>query len=429
MEKAKCQHFQICGLYAGLCILHSQDPDKDKQAFAHALAQHRKNKGDTFQWVVFPDKVNFNQATFSEQADFDGATFSDQADFSAATFSDQASFRTAKFSEQADFSAATFSNQADFSAATFSKQAIFIGATFSEWASFSEATFSNQADFSEVTFSEWASFSGATFSRQADFRAALFAGHIDFHRSSFLARTIFLQRTQEKQSIPVFRDAEVDFKDVNIDPPDALIFRDANLSKCLFQGTDLRQVELTGVSWPKIGKRFGVYDEIAPLETGVTTRSWEHIERIYRQLKQNYEDQRDYERAGDFHYGEKEMRRQNKKTPCGLKCLLTLYWLISGYGERCIRPLICAAVLLVASTFSYIALGIAPSQAASPLTLTNWTDWLRVALYSLQTMTLLKPTDLTPIGLAAASVKVFQSLAGPIIFGLFALAMRQRLKR
>ena len=88
-----------------------------------------------------------------------------------------------------------------------------------------------------------------------------------------------------------------------------------------------------------------------------------------------------------------------------------------------------AAVLLVASAFGYLALGIAPSQAASPLTLTNVTDWLRVALYSLQIMTLLKPKDLTPIGLTATSVKVFQSLFGPIIFGLFALTVRQRLKR
>ena len=479
MEEAKCEHFKICGLYAeadpeaGLCILHSKDPNKDKPAFAHALAQHRKNNGDMFRMIVFPAEVNFNSATFSEQVDFYGTTFSKQADFRGATFSEQADFTGVAFSEQANFIEVAFSKQADFTEATFSEQPIFFGAEFSKQAIFFRATFSKQADFRAATFSKWANFIGAEFSKQADFyratfsgqadfhgatfsgqanfygaefseqacfsdatfservdfRAALFAGYIDFNSASFLAKTIFLGRTEENQRIPVFSNAEVAFKDVNIDPPDALIFKDADLSKCCFQGTDLRQVELTGVSWPKIGKRFGVYDEKVPLETGVTTRPWEHIERIYRQLKQNYEDQRDYERAGDFHYGEKEMRRQNKKTPFGLKFLLTLYWVISGYGERCIRPLICAAILLVASTFGYLALGIAPSQTAAPLTLTSPADWLRVALYGLQTMTLLKPTDLTPIGLAAASLKVFQSFSGPIIFGLFALAIRQRLKR
>jgi hypothetical protein len=43
-------------------------------------------------------------------------------------------------------------------------------------------------------------------------------------------------------------------------------------------------------------------------------------------------------------------------------------------------------------------------------------------------MTLLKPEDLEPRGFAKV-VQTLQGLLGPIFLGLFALAVRQRLKR
>jgi hypothetical protein len=59
---AECKYHYICGLTdeydpeAGLCILHSHQPQKDQQAFAAALATHREGKGDQFGFMVFPEK-------------------------------------------------------------------------------------------------------------------------------------------------------------------------------------------------------------------------------------------------------------------------------------------------------------------------------------------------------------------------------------
>ena len=77
---------------------------------------------------------------------------------------------------------------------------------------------------------------------------------------------------------------------------------------------------------------------------------WEQVERLYREVKQNYNDHRDYARAGDFHYGEKEMQRLNCRTPLSLWVFLCLYWMVSGYGERFLRPLLWAVGLLVVAT-------------------------------------------------------------------------------
>jgi len=271
----------------------------------------------------------------------------------------------------------------------------------------------------------------ATFTAGADFSGAKFSEGTGFYMAMFLGKTTFIGRyTDDKQRIPTFSGVknEVDFRCVNVDPPEALIFREADLGKCRFEETDLRKAEFTGVSWPKRGKRFQIYDEIRPTKTD-EPRKWDHVERLYRELKQNYEDRRDYERVGDFHYGEKEMRRKNPATFRLLKWLLTFYWAVSGYGERYIRPLVWALGLLAASTFGYLILGIETAKGGTPLALSNWQDWISVGLYGLQVMTLLRPTDLVPLGLAATGVKVVQSLLGPIIIGLFALAVRQRLKR
>ena len=502
----KCKYHNVCELYAdadpeaGLCILHSQNPNKDKYLFNTALEKHRMENGGDFRLIFFSEKAdfseatfpgdvvfsgatfsgdvdfseakfsgkayffmaklsgkaNFSQATFSEMGQFPRAEFSGDADFSEATFSGHAAFFMAEFSEMAIFSRVTFSEMATFRMAEFSGDGDFSGAKFSEMADFGEAMFSGKAtfvmaefsgnaDFSRATFSGSTYFPGATFSGDADFSQSEFSGRRTyFPRATFLGRAMFLGRAilidayaKDKASpilkdkvIPIFSEVknEVDFRGVNVSPTQELIFRDADFSKCLFGQTDLRKAEFTGVSWPKPGKRFQVYDEICPLRPS-ETRRWDHIERLYRELKRNHEDRRDYERAGDFHYGEKQMRRKSPETPFLLKCLLTLYWTVSGYGERYIRPLVCAFVLLVASTCGYLILGIAPNKAVTPLALTNPKDWLHVGLYSLQVMTLLRPMDLVPLTVAATGVKVFQSLLGPIIIGLFALAIRQRLKR
>jgi uncharacterized protein YjbI with pentapeptide repeats len=484
-SSAQCKHYQICGLDVegnpaeGLCILHSTDPAKDTDAFAEALATHRERTGDNFTDFVFPGIADFARATFSGAADFSGATFSGAADFSGATFGGDASFFEATFGEGARFAKATFGKGVNFSRATFSWDPDFISTTFGEdarffeatfggGASFFKATFGGDADFARAWFSKGASFFDATFSGDADFSGATFSGKTSFHGATFSGRTRFARRSvrapvggprsprppRPAEAGHIFAGTEVDFRQVVIDPPDAATFLEADLTKCQFQDTDLRKVQMVGEEWPqtywhKISRRTVVYDECLlwkeKNDRSTATRSlpWSQLERLYRELKQNYEDRRDYERAGDFHYGEKEMRRQNPGTTGGLRLFLTLYWLFSGYGERYLRPLLWARLLFVGSTFGYMWWGLRPKDGGSSLVWTNdgwdllgrsslvWTngwDWLQGAYYSFRVMTFLKPDDWIPVGYAHV-INTFQTLLAPIFLGLFALALRQRLKR
>jgi hypothetical protein len=56
----------------------------------------------------------------------------------------------------------------------------------------------------------------------------------------------------------------------------------------------------------------------------------EQVADLYRALRKGREDGKDAPGAGDFYYGEMEMRRRS--APLGERWILWFYWLVSGYG-------------------------------------------------------------------------------------------------
>jgi hypothetical protein len=335
------------------------------------------------------------------------------------------------FPDLVDFSHTTFTQEAFFAGAIFTQEASFTGATFIQRANFTGATFTQRVYFARTTFTQTANFSHTTFMSEANFQEARFTGEIWLRGSRFHGRVLFTGRLEDGQTVPIFSEAQaVDFRDVVFGASD-VIFRHADLRTCRFLNTDLRQVSLADITWARTGQRQCLYDEIAPL-TPEGTLPWGQLEQLYRQLKRNYEEQRDYERAGHFHYGEKEMRRKNPKTSLGHRFLLWLYWLISGYGERIWKPLVAAGFVLVAFMLVYLCYRLTPTKPSTsihPLALNNIVTWGEALVYSFRVMTLQKPQDFVLSGSLIKLIYTLQSFIGPLLIGLLALAVRQRLKR
>jgi uncharacterized protein YjbI with pentapeptide repeats len=475
---ARCGFYWVCGLDASNgehCILHAKNPDKAKQDFDTAFQVHLEKGSANFSNFVFPSSISFSSKVFSNAANFRESEFHDYAHFSETTFEGDADFTSARFHKAVWFNRAKFQKGAVFATTKFgivesSKASLkdglalflpetsfyktefygevnFTAAEFGK-ANFSEAKFGTErADFFRTKFHGESKFERTRFLHGADFRGAKFVNGARFPQSEFWGKTIFAPYwLQEAFRELMFTNVEMDFTEVTIDPLNAITFRNADLRKCRLLDTDVRQIEFTGITWPKedtreakilirwlrkakeklrIGSRLMVYDEIAEPKPLALPR----IERLYRQLKQNYEERHDYERAGDFHYGEKEIRRKSSETGLLLKLFLWIYWLLSGYGERYLRPLIWAAILLIVSTALYLWLGLLPKVGADMLgNKLQLEDWRRALFYSLRVMTLLKPDDFVPSE-PAQWVNFVQGIFGPLLFGLFALALRQRLKR
>lgn len=159
---------------------------------------------------------------------------------------------------------------------------------------------------------------------------------------------------------------------------------------------------------------------------------WSEVERLYRQLKTNYEDRGDFPRAGDFHIGEKEARRQNLNTHWSMRLLLTIYRALSKYGERALPAAFCllAVVLGCAGTYDFLGASLADPKAAQSLGLDpgaplSFGDALRTSLEA--TFYPVRPVGFKELG--PYILNVAQRIISPILVALLALALRQRVKR
>jgi uncharacterized protein YjbI with pentapeptide repeats len=328
-----------------------------------------------FPCTTFMQDANFRDATFTQVADFRSAKFTHKADFSGATFTLNAYFRYATFTHKADFSCTTFTHKADFPCATFMQKADFLCATFTQDAYFGNATFMQVADFSKTTFA-----------LAAVFQEAKFAGPAGFRETKF-------RKDEELLAGPIFSLTE-------FSRPEAIVFYKTYLGQALFHNCDVSKLTFSSVQWRQRGQRGKrmVFDEEVSTEyrkslvAGSTKdnadeRDYGLIAEIYQQLKKNYDERKDYWTAGDFHYGEMEMKRLHSQSGNQLVrwlhrhfSLVALYKYASAYGESYVRPLILLLIVLAIFTSLFPLAGlnsggdmqqsalIGATQQGSPLT-------------------------------------------------------------
>jgi uncharacterized protein YjbI with pentapeptide repeats len=416
-------------------------------------------EGATFEEANFTraafEEGNFKNTTFEEAANFSGATLED-ANFENATFGVAYFFEVAF--ERINFKDATFEGinvvnavfeEVSFMRATF-EGSYFEHVTFEE-ANFFDATFEH-VTFEEVAFEE-ANFMGATFENKAVFDQSFEPWKNDqsveatFSDCDFGGDVLFSGSSEEKRA---FAGGKVNLEDVNIAPDASLHFRYADLSWCRFLRTDLRDAEFTGVKWceevsgDEWFRRAGLYDEVIEDEKyrslGDILRTtfgrigspkgphwtlfelrqnsgqgrWSEVERLYRQLKRNYEERGDFPRAGDFHIGEKEARRKNPRTNGPLKFLLYAYRALSKYGERALPAGAWLLFVIFACAGGYAYFG--PEEYLTALRHSFQASFFPVS-----------PIEIK--GSGVEWVNLFQRVVSPLILFLLALALRQRVKR
>jgi uncharacterized protein YjbI with pentapeptide repeats len=155
---------------------------------------------------------------------------------------------------------------------------------------------------------------------------------------------------------------------------------------------------------------------------------------LYRALRKGREDAKDEPDAADFYYGEMEMRRHagrqgdsSSDHPTGElsrgqveRAILTVYWLVSGYGLRAWRALAWLAAMTAGFAVAFHLVGFTrPPQPVS-----YWTSLLYAFRATLSLTD--NAVELTAWG------KLLQGLlrlTGPVLLGLTLLAIRARTKR
>lgn len=194
-------------------------------------------------------------------------------------------------------------------------------------------------------------------------------------------------------------------------------FNNVDLRESKLVGNAVTRMNFTNVRWARRFGRNVLYDEVAMRKGEAIPVS--NLKETYQILKQKYHEKGDNATAGDFHYGEMEMRRREYGWPKRVLSPEFLYWALSGYGIGYIRALFVLFLLVLLFAGLYLWSDSAAFSARFSESL----------LFSIQVTTLQRPS--VPVGFALMGrwLHTAQMVLGPLQIALFALALRMRLKR
>lgn len=387
------------------CIFHDPDPEKDVQEFDQKLEEQLDGEGANPKYIFigyqFPKEFNYwpealKRKTFVEYASFSEARFRGTADFVGANFKEDVDFKNTHFVEEANFFRVRFSEKVDFFEAKFHEK----GNT---------------------------RFWNAEFKGNAFFWLTLFLGNVDFSDSIFAGELTSFEKTIFSKT--------ANFSGVRFHSPDTLLHTD--LSNVSFQECPLKNVDLTYAEWRKYKRK------IWPIGIEVWSRSickddyeaenpeqYAKASDVCREIKQAYQRIGNYEKAGEFHFGEKECLRKSNRIGKVNKFLDWIYRIICGYGESASRVILFALSIIIAWTGFFLSQGfqLMPSAAASK-TLPVLRQ-IGASLYlSVVTFTTLGLGDIHPLGLGSHILVGIESLIGAFTMALFVLVFARKFMR
>jgi hypothetical protein len=437
-----------------------------------------------FNSTAFGAGTSFANVRFECNADFRSAKFGNAAPAGAAV----TSFDGAIFQQEAWFADATFAGLATFTRTTFGRSVSFESTKFdtvrlTARSLGGSASFRDASVAGELTLGLNGNLDTLTFDRlhvagQVDVQAevatirceeAAFADRGKFLLANgtqlWLTDTVFSQPTTVQSWLrsstrPTRSDSyrsQVTVRSLRGVDAEHLTLADVDLSHCLIYG--LRRPDALRLSgryrfaptprgwylrWRCLPwhwtYREALYEEHLWRRTSVTARlGWltetdpdedtgaepdllrpAGLAVLYRQLRQGVEDARNEPGAADLYYGEMEMRRLSTQR-WDERWLLTAYWLVSGYGLRASRSMLALSGFVSASA-------VALQRAGFPGHVPGYLDCLLYAAGSVLSLDLTGhlPAHLTDWG---QLIRMLLRVAGPVLLGLGALAVRGRIKR
>ena len=370
----------------------------------------------------FKGYANFKKTTFMGVADFSKVAFLESADFKGAIFSDAAYFDIVKFSGDANFESINFSRGAGFESTTFSGKSVF-----------SNTTFSGDAYFRFSSFLKDAFFWFSTISGVANFGLVKFLGEVSFNRTSINSalfedtyfssdsRCLFKEWKIGEGKKDSYLDRVISFRDVIF--PDTVQFQRCNMNDVQFQSCDFVKVNFSNCKFPRSKNRIVLAND--------NDRDYGDIANMYRQMKLNRMNAKDWRDAGDAYRSEMVITQrqlwQEFKEGQLLKyfnwLIMALHGGLSGYQQSMTRPLawlfglwLVVPVILFFSDYGvYESMGIKIWEA----TKTSFDAALPLA----------GKIDLKQYDRAVYFLLLFERVLSIVLLTFFGLATRARLRQ
>ncbi len=244
-------------------------------------------------------------------------------------------------------------------------------------------------------------------------------GPLEFKNEKFYA---LKKIVQEKECYVGIR---ADFS--NVLNYQSLIFRRMDLTNSLLYQTDLSQFTFSECDWGT-SSRIIVSDEINKEAT------YQGLENLYRQLKKNFDNAKNWEQSGKSYHSEMEMRRLRYKNERGLNSFInyfiyTIYKQLGGYTQDYIKPLKILLVLIffLFPLFYFLETSFYSKKLQETLLQSilsnNFFDAIQKSLDA--TFPFFKHNHTYRFW----GVQYFQTFLGGILLTFFILALRKRFKQ
>ena len=293
--------------------------------------------------MVFYKYISFRLATFYELTKFNKSVFKNKINFKHAVFKKAVSFNATKFKNCTDFSGSVF-NEIDFSYAHFD-EVKFNNCKFNMFVNFFHSKFYKNSEFIKTKFYG-----------NGKFNEIVFFNDINFDRSEFVKHFDLSDVRFNKKAITKFN---------------------SNLSNVTFINTDIKSIVFgTDTTWKikensnnsidskKLKCHSKIYEEIQLELKNNNVGNLESIKNIYRDLRDNFDRNLQYDKAGEFFVREMELNRKyiqknqniESKPICSqILSPYAVYNALSLYGQSLKRSTCWGIILFIIASgvFSY----------------------------------------------------------------------------
>ena len=421
-----------------------------------------------FRFVQFFDHSYFRHAHFSNEADFLSSKFFNLAAFSSSQFSGEASFTSAQFFSMSSFESVLFTGNSDFNNVKFSGNASFDSTQFSGETKFNNTFFYESVNFISASFNSKSYFEKTYFFCDTiDFRECAFS-QVTFEKSVFFANNYVDFSRSRFSDICYFQEVlflkEVNFLQIHVDL--ILVFNQTNMTNVSFRYSDLKKIKFENVKWmiKKAGNidRFALIDEnlyrsieyilisadlIAVDENDKELhgcyieeskkslideikeeqrKNWVELQRQYSQLRQYYEENKDFTTSEHFYFSEMEAKR--KRETLSTRIFMWFYKLFFGYSLSILRPVLTLlALIFILFPLIYAATGLESDKLIFSLSGDRFSwDLLE---YSLKVSVFRKVDKFVGVPVLTTFVNTVQFILTVLLTGFTAFAVRKRFKR